>query len=195
MNVVFIHIPKTAGLYIQEALSLQLLRYSNRVKRNFKQEGIVTFGHQNYRRLLRRGIVSKEFDETAFKFAFCRNPFDRAVSHYFYARRKHPDILNPNVSFIDFTRTLVNYKATFQPQSVYIDGVDVDFIGRFENIDDDINRVAIIVGREVMEIPKRNCTEHEAYQNYYNEESVENIRTFYMEDFKRFGYNDHILYR
>ena len=62
VNAVFIHIPKAAGLYIQEALGLSLYRFPHRAKK-FNQEGMVTFGHLFYPRLLRRGIVSAAFDK------------------------------------------------------------------------------------------------------------------------------------
>ena len=58
MNSVFIHIPKTAGTFISIAFKLDRLVLPKARKR-FKQEGHVTFGHQNYNRLVRRGIISK----------------------------------------------------------------------------------------------------------------------------------------
>ena len=194
MNAVFLHIPKTAGLYIQEALSLEILRYPHRARKNFQQAGMVTFGHQPYNRLRRQGVVGEDFDKSAFKFAFCRNPFDRAVSHYFYVRRKHPERMSMDVSFIDFTRTIKKYGSTFGPQSIYIKEVDLDFVGRFERLDDDLKEVANILRRTIKPIPRRNTTKHNPYHTYYCDESEDNIRNYYRKDFDRFGYDDHILH-
>ena len=195
MNAVFIHIPKTAGLYIQAVLRLDVLRYPTRAKRLFKQTGRVTFGHLDYKKLLKRGTVSKEFDQSAFKFAFVRNPFDRAVSHFFYARKKHPDILDPAVDFLTFTRTLADYGRTFQPQYVPIDGLCMDFIGRYESLEKDLSHVARLIGVEpAWDVEKQNATNHFPYWTYYDEESEDNVRRFYSEDFRRFGYDDHLLH-
>jgi hypothetical protein len=194
MNAVFIHIPKTAGLYIQEALGLEILRYPTRAKKNFRQTGMVTFGHQKYERLRRIGVVGDDFDRSAFKFAFCRNPFDRAVSHYFYVRKKHPERMSMDVSFIDYTRTLQKYGSTFGSQSLYLGEVDLDYLGRFEQLDADLADVAGLLGREIKPTPRRNKTRHEPYHTYYCDESEENIRKYYRKDFDLFGYDDHLLH-
>lgn len=194
MNAVFIHVPKTAGLYIQEALDLEILRFPHRAKKNFKQSGVVTFGHQDYPRLLKRGVVGRAFHDSAFRFAFCRNPYDRAVSHYFYVRKKHPERMDKGVSFIDYTRTLASFGRTFQPQSVYLRGLALDFLGRFERLEADLAEVAGLLGREVKDTPKRNETKHGPYWEYYNEEAAENIRQYYREDFERFKYDDSVLH-
>ncbi len=47
---------------------------------------------------------------------------------------------------------------------------------------------------EVKKILTWNTTRHKPYRRYYNEESEENIRNFYREDFERFGYYNHILH-
>lgn len=197
VNAVFIHIPKAAGLYIQEALGLSLYRFPHRAKK-FNQEGMVTFGHLFYPKLLRRGIVSAAFDKSAFKFAFCRNPYDRAVSHYHYVRYKHPDILDPATSFLDFTRNLPMplYGKAFRPQSDWIKGVKIDTLGRFETLVEDLDAIAGYLGVDIMDIPPRNPTEHEPYQSYYCEESKRNIEHFYAIDFETFGYeyDNHLLH-
>jgi len=206
MNSVFVHIPKTAGTYLTFALGLERLILP-RQRPDFKQKGNVTFGHQDYTGLVKQGVVSKEFDETAFKYTFCRNPFDRAVSHYFYTRRRHPDILDPKVSFLDFTRNLHYYKRlprhqgriggklAFRPQYNSIAGIGMDFVGRFENFNDDLKKIAKIIGVELQPVPDKryNRTKHEHYAYYYNEESVENVQRFYAIDFERFGYDNRLL--
>ena len=188
----FIHVPKTAGLAIEKSLGLTLVRWPNRFRKHYKNNGKYSFGHMEVRKRLKSGAISKEFYESAFKFCFCRNPFDRAVSHYFYARHKHPDILLPNVSFIDFTRTLGSYGKTFQSQGYYVDGIKFDFIGRFENLKEDFNKVKEIIG-VVGELSKINSSRHTHYSEYYNDESADNVAKFYESDFQRFGYDNRLL--
>jgi len=197
MNAVFIHIPKTGGLTIERVLQLKRLRFPRRA-RQFKNEGIVTFGHIFYNRLREDGIINDEFHNNSFKFAFCRNPFDRAVSHYFYVQKAHPDILPNGISFLDYTRTIGNYyrkrKPVFEPQHIYTDKIELDFLGRFENLENDLKIVGNKLGIQVKTLPRINSTRHEPYQNYYCKESIDNIRQRYEKDFERFGYNDCLLH-
>lgn len=192
----FVHVPKTAGLSIEKSLGLTVVRTVGKFKRHYENIGHYSFGHIDVRKRLKNGEISKEFYESAFKFCFCRNPFDRAVSHYFYVIRKHPDILSPDVSFIDFTRALggVNRKRkkAFRSQKFYVFGINFDFIGRFENLEEDFNKVKEFTGISG-ELVKTNTTGHAHYSEYYNRESAENIAKFYDKDFKRFGYDNRLF--
>ena len=206
MNAVFIHIPKTAGGYIIGALGLRHLVGSKRLKESFNQAGLVNFGHQDYKRLLKSGLVSREFDESAFKFAFCRNPFDRVVSHYFWTRKRHPDILPGSIDFLDFTRMFGQKQKPnrisrrigggdwFRPQHVSIDGIKLDFIGKYENLQYDLKHIAKHLGIKTKKARQFRKTRHRSYWLYYNDESAENVRRYYRKDFDFFGYDDHLLH-
>jgi hypothetical protein len=189
LNAVFIHIPKTAGIYIQEALGLDLYRFPHRTKR-FTNKGRVTFGHQPYMGLLKKGIVSKEFDRSAFKFAICRNPYERAVSHYFYAKRKHPEIIPAGEDFLTFTERLPERRRSvkFRQQATWIENINMSFIGRFETLNKDLSIVAEQLDINIKRTPRRNEMKYDPYQTYYCETSRENIKRFYDIDFKTFGY-------
>ena len=205
-NSVFIHIPKTAGTYITVALNIESLALP-RQRGDFKQTGNVTFGHQDYAKLVGMGIISKEFDNNSFKYTFCRNPFDRAVSHFFYAKRRHPEILNRKTSFLEFTKNLHLYKRypkqvgrfggvlAFRPQCECITGVNIDFIGHLETLREDLEKISKIIGTGIKDVPvkNRNVTEHAHYSHYYDQESEENIKNFYAVDFERFGYDNRLL--
>lgn len=190
MNSVFIHIPKTGGTTIQECLGLEKFRYLHRVS-NFKQEGNVTFGHINYKRLLREGLISKSFDENSFKFAFTRNPYDRAVSIFHWHKKKNE--ISKDLSFLDFSR---NLKRTGY-QKTYVKGVKLDFLGRYENFEQDLKYVANILGIDLKEVPRLNATKHRPYYTYYCEESKYNVEEYYRRDFEHFGYeqDNNLLYR
>jgi len=191
MNALFVHIPKTAGIFVQDSLPMKHCRFPHRAKR-FNNKGVVTFGHMPPHR-----YASKDFLDSAFKFAFCRNPYDRAVSHYCYARKKHPDILDPAVSFVDWTRNLGGYKGKFRPQYTWIEHIQMDFIGYFERLDRDLKLIADILSVELRNIPPQNTTRHKPYHEFYCPESKENIESYYKRDFETFGYeyDNNILYR
>ena len=205
MNAVFIHIPRTAGRYISIALGLQRFIYRQRLKKLFNQSGLINIGHQDYGMLLKNKVIKQEFDKTSFKFTFCRNPFDRLVSHYFHCRRNHPNILPRNVSFEDFVKNLETYnvsryknrrpqKKTFRPQIKSIGGVKMDFIGRFENLSTDVQKIADILNIKIVDTKPVGATRHKPYREYYNEELEQKVREFYARDFEVFGYDNHILH-
>ena len=195
MNVMFIHVPKAAGISIEKSLGLIRARTTGRFNKLFTGKGKYSFGHIDVRKRLRSGAISQDFYRTAFKFCICRNPYDRAVSHYFYARKKHPDKFSPSVSFIDFTRTLGDYGKMFQRQTYYTDGIDFDFIGRFECIGRTYQYVSEKIG-VTAELVLDNTTAHLPYWKYYCPETRENIVRFYRKDFEFFGYDedDHFLH-
>ena len=186
-NVVYIHIPKTAGKATARALGLQRFISKGRARAGFTGEGRVTFCHLLYPELVREGIVPDTFDSTVFKFAFCRLPYDRAVSHWQYTMKRHQDRLARGTSFLSFTRQLGRIKDWI-PQHTWVDGVDLDFLGRFEQLEEDLYRVAEMISVDIPRIPLMNTTKHEHYSTYYCDESKARVEDYYAEDFKRFGY-------
>jgi len=192
MNAMFIHVPKTAGTSIEKSLGLIRARTPSKFKKLFTNEGQYSFGHVEVRKRLKNGAISRGFYRSAFKFCFCRNPYDRAVSHYFYARKRHPDKFSPSVSFLDFTRTLGDYGRLFRTQKYYVDKIVFDFIGRFERLEEDYQYVAKTIGVD-SKLIQDNRTKHKPYSDYYDYESAYHVATFYQEDFERFGYDNRLL--
>lgn len=204
-NALFIHNPKTAGSHTIKALGLQDLSLPNR-RKHFNQTGHVTFGHQDYVRLIKKGIVSKEFDSSAWKFCFCRNPYDRAVSHYFYVRKSHPDILPSDITFEEYIKSLGTFETPgrlygrvagryfFRPQIESIRGVELDFIGRFETFKEDLKWVSDILQVKLKRYKKIRATRHLPYREYYTKETANIVKKFYREDFKYFGYDNNLLH-
>lgn len=182
-DLAFIHIPKNAGLTIEATLELPKYRYYHRARDVWNNEGSASFGHLNLRHCLDSNYVSKEWWDNAFKFCFCRNPYSRAISHWRYMLRKHPDVIPHGTSFVDFTRDLQKNYYHFRPQHTWLTGVEVDFIGRVENLEEDLRKVA-----DFDELKTTNTTNHGPYWTYYCTESKERVEDFYKEDFKRFGY-------
>ena len=173
------------------------------VKYYFPQQGMVTFGHMNYPELIKSGYVSREFDQTAYKFCFSRNPYDRAVSLFFYL--KNIDRVPQSMAFLEFCRQLhdkgcediglynLNGWSQCNPQVRWIESVKIDFIGRFESLENDFNRILNDLKLQPVELPHHNITNHKHYSSYYCKESREIIQNFYQEDFQFFGYDKHSL--
>jgi hypothetical protein len=204
INAVFIWIPKTAGSSIYTILGAPPeLKKMHLVRNRFVNKGIVTFGHMDYRELVRRGYVSTRFDESAIKFAFSRNPYDRCVSLYEYLKtqkimkqKKVPG----SESFLSFCRRLknsgceniglYNVKGFSQcnPQVRWIENTRMDFIGKYESLEEDCAKIFSILGLPAARLPHLNATHHADYRSYYCSESKEIVEEFYKEDFRYFGY-------
>lgn len=203
MNSIFIHIPKTGGLTIEAALKLKSIRHRARFKNAVARDGSiignVSFGHMDYHKLLRDRDYSPYIDKSAFKYAFCRNPYDRAVSHWKYCMKKHPSIIPQDTPFLEFTRLISrpDKRKHFREQYLYVNDITIDFQGRFENFLEDLSKIADMIGVNLQSIPHENSTKHKPYFAYYCEESKQNILNFYRKDFEYFGYdiNDYLLYR
>jgi len=73
-------------------------------------------------------------------------------------------------------------------QSEYID-IDVDFIGRYENLQDDFDYVCGQLNIVSHKLPHYNkSTEHNDWESYYTDELKEIVYNFFKEDFERFDY-------
>jgi len=67
--------------------------------------------------------------------------------------------------------------------------VDLNFIGRFENLQEDFNKLCDKVGKKrlkLLEAKKLNKRPH--YSRFYDDESISIIERLYKDDIKRFNY-------
>jgi hypothetical protein len=204
-NGVFLWVPKTAGQSVYFALreaGCYRLKTPEAVRRTFPQQGLATFKHMDYGRLVELGLVSREFHESAYKFCFVRDPYDRAVSLFFFLNKKK--YVPEELDFLDFWR-LVAEKGLepvgahkllgfglCNPQVRWLEHSEPDFIGRFENIQVDFRHVVKELGVEEVELPWLNATRHDHFSAYYCEESKQIVDALFEEDFRTFGYQKEI---
>lgn len=148
-----------------------------------------------------------------FKFCFVRNPYSRVLSAYLdkiVGNQSHKgrillelghdiDALKQEVSFEEFLAVLskqtvltmdphwrVQYYQTFQ------DYIDYDFIGKFENFEEDF----VYVGKNISDkfhkyymSEKRHSTDaNTMLDEYYTNELKEIVYNIYKKDFDYFGY-------
>jgi hypothetical protein len=206
---IFIWIPKTGGTSLWNALPLQ-----HRIKiltlnevREHPAAGLYTFGHISLFLLTKRGLLRPEFVGNAFKFAFVRNPFDRAVSLFEFSKQRRT--LPPRTTFQRFCELLkerayeplglYNKRGLSQcnPQCAWIkrgDASGCDFIGRYENLQHDFNKVCEMLALEgkpprLQWLNKSNRVKSDAY---YRPMTAALIRQAYEEDFDTFKYSNKI---
>jgi hypothetical protein len=117
-----------------------------------------------------RKICRTERVEVPFTFAFLRNPWDRAVSAWFYSKRKHKDC-----SLVKWLKRHPQVHANlYQTQCsfIYAGIKTVDFLGRFENFEQDARKVLDRIGYPDLSLLHCNVTtDRQPYQEYYTPEA------------------------
>jgi hypothetical protein len=180
-SFIFIHITKTAGTSIGNAIGLPVKHHLT------AKEVIAKIGKQKW--------------NEAYKFTFVRNPWDKMVSLYEYRRRKDKTkITSRDIAFTEWVKLTIgplsdpfyyNNVKSFQPQVEWLKddagNMTIDFIGRFESINDDFEQIRQIIGTSE-ELPHLNATVRSNYRDYYTEETRQIVASWYHEDIEVFGY-------
>ena len=172
-NFLFIQIPKTATSSIHGSLA-QYMKYDySKIGRHSKYSEAAEFYPE-----------SKNY----FKFAFVRNPWDRLLSFYFFKKTDRAKIkISDDLSLKNFILTEAG--QTKFNQCSYIDGFDENsFIGRFENLQEDFNKICETIDIPKQTLPLGNATKHNHYTEYYDDETREIVEEKYAQDIDYFGY-------
>lgn len=199
--LLFVHIPKCAGVSV-----LSTLEAVTPVKRVGPHAKVADIFQPN------GALERKEY----FVFTFVRNPWDRLVSTFFYImsggrapidKRRRDTILSKyRGDFKSFVLDIENwidiqeedsiypdkYIPHFRPQYEYIydkQGQCVaDFIGRFENIDNDFKRLCDVLSLDSVFLKKTNKSKHKKYYKYYDDESQAIVAEYFARDIALFDY-------
>ena len=131
-----------------------------------------------------------------FRFAFVRNPWDRFVSCWQdKVIRRNKFLISDDEqefeSFIDYVTMNIDLEygnPHLRLQSRLIDLNHIDFLGRFETFEDDLNKVMNILGIEAT-IKKKNASKRKIdYREYYTSRTREKIADLYKKDINIFNY-------
>lgn len=190
MKIIFKHIPRTAGTSIKEILP----------------EGSFILGHDYYGQGYKHLHHHVQPYQKRFVLSFVRNPYDRAVSafHYLNTGGNNPNdviekenfIAKYNGDFNEFVRNafpMTLMQIHFMPQYSWIYRNDVslcNYVGKFENIRDDLQKLDKIINLKPTFVPHQNKSEHKHYEEYYTPETKKIIYNYYEKDFKLFGYEE-----
>ncbi len=201
-KTIFVHIPKTGGT------SISCPVYGGVLLPYLGNDDTVKGGHKSAIALEKR---FPDCFNDYYKFCFVRNPFDRLVSIYFYfldevedrkSSSKVDTPLGKMVSqfdnFSDFAMGLrkedlkeVHLSSQLNrmsKRSIFGKKILMDFVGRFEDIAEDFQKVREHLGIPHIELPKLRSTRRGPYREYYNEDSKEHIARLYKEDIEVFNY-------
>ena len=135
-------------------------------------------------------VTKQQFDEY-FKFAFVRNSWDRELSLYKYILKTPKHYYHKQcLQFVNFSEYLRKRQVLLQQYDFLSNNgeIQVDFIGRFENFQQDFNTVCDKIGIPQQQLPHRNKSKHKHYTEYYDDETREIVAQKYARDIEYFGY-------
>lgn len=207
-NFLFVHIAKTGGTSVRAALAPLRWRDPLYWPAFLCSRLSHLTGHRIASKLPRHAkvIAAKEMlphevFEKLFKFAFVRNPWDLQVSSWHHIRRERPHLLKGIEDFSTFIRWKLDPERPYQYhidtsielQSDYLKDLSgriiVDFIGRYENLQEDFNQVCRTIGIAPKQLPhKRQAKDRSDYRKYYTDEIAELVARHFKPDIEAFGY-------
>ncbi|MAM27671.1 MAG: hypothetical protein CMC13_01510 [Flavobacteriaceae bacterium] len=167
-KTIFVHIPKVAGQSIEtvflndlgltwETRSELLLR-----KKTSDEQGPLRLAHLKAKEYVSLGYIDENTFRDYYKFSFVRNPYARTISLYKYLGYSRI------ISFSAFVKKILPEKIKendffFLPQYDYLYGKEntlmVDFVGKLETIEEDIEVVFNEAGLEGATLPHVNKSE------------------------------------
>lgn len=215
-KAIFIHIPKTAGIYIRSTLDKYYGFDTFLCNREDHKEYCSTNMNLNKNKQLtfcsNKGILkyyktSKELSNILelddekwkdyYKFCFVRNPYSRIVSGWNYIQETE----NLNIDFDIYLtyKDIVSeneYSHVFLPQSANIcdenDNKFINYVGEFENLEDEFRTILQNIGFSEKEIihdtKNKNKREHGSYKKYYTQETLNMVNDIYKDDFDKLKY-------
>ncbi len=192
-KLAFVHIQKTGGSTLDRLLRAHV-------------HDMRMVGQSRHEFALRGARELPNWDEY-FRFAFVRNPWSRLVSWYSMVtkfRRSGNElwryVRDNSSNFEEFIRFCTDevkisegvYYSFAYNQLDYVTDENgallVDFIGRLENFDEDVQKVFGRFGIEVETVPHRNRSRHTHYSAFYTPELEEIVRERFKRDIDHFGY-------
>ena len=177
---VFIHINKTGGMSIEKALGLE---------------------KQHLTALEYKNLLGNRRWKKQFKFSIVRNPWDKVVSHFHHRVKTNQTGLGDNsIDFKDWVKLsygeqnpkYYDYPKFFMPQIDWLTDsqgeISVDFIGRFENLENDFQFICEKIGAEAY-LPLVNKSKRHEYHHYYDDTTKKIVEKWFEKDVDYFKYN------
>jgi len=195
LELVFIHIPKTAGSSITTALNEHAdsaEKLSPKIGKHAKAWEV-------------RFLLGEQLWQNYFSFAFVRNPWDLMVSSYHWWLQKavsmkqyhrHVQRIQKMGDFKTFIRSkygcrMINerYGNLYDWISDYKTGEKiVDYVGRVETLQEDWENICERIGIKPAVISRLNTTHRTAYREYYDKETREFVARRFHKSIELFGY-------
>jgi len=234
----FVHVPKAAGqsvesVFVQRSGLTWQTRDTLLLRPNKEPEkGPPRLAHLTASEYVGLGYMSADEFAQYFKFSFVRNPWSRLVSEYNYRRMQGIEQYQkefkrfifdsfPKESADDYTRSQDYYRHVI-PQWTFLYDENgeclVDYIGKFESLQQDFDKVCQQLVIPQTMLPHKNITEvaskgvsglknkvikhlvnalpfnhyfspvKKHYSTYYDDESLAFVADYYQKDIELFNY-------
>jgi Sulfotransferase family len=143
-----------------------------------------------------RAFVGRRRWDSYYKFSFVRNPWDTYVSGYWWRNTGKVSETFADVR-AEFKRWLLAGEGRRNFSIISIDGnVVADFVGRFENLEEDLNHAREHLGLPLLTLPNRETRLYKGqyrpkgdrYQDYYDAESIAYVAQADAPLIEHFGY-------
>jgi len=190
---IFVHIQKTGGNSVRAALGADIFD-----------------PHKHFFAAELRDMHGPAAWDASFKFSFVRNPWDRLVSWWSMIDNGRKTTTQAPNGFFDYvlaraasfeefltrcTDEIVDpdgRKQIFRNQVDYLVDRDgkpiVDYIGRFERLQQDFDEVSRRLGRPPVALARSNASRHAPYAEYYTPATADMVARHYARDIAHFGY-------
>ena len=217
-KLIFIHIPKCAGTSIEKAFDHfsnyegrggQDHRTIRMIEKPLLQKELFS-SSENLIEVLRgykiglspsvnpktkRTVTSNEFNEY-FKFTIVRNPWSRVYSWYKNILRDEIHLRNygadKDMSLNEFIKKYAGTSYPLRSQTYWLKNfkgkIDLDYIGRFEEIDETFNMLRKTLNMNDIIFPHEKRSENLDYRDAYDDESIDLVANIYKDDIDAFNY-------
>ena len=136
--------------------------------------------------------VLGERTESYFKFAFVRNPFDLVVSRYFWDKSLQRHAYNDLQLWLEEHYVQRGqWEKDLLHRYTHINGVcRLDYVGRFERLNEDFGFVCSTLGIGEIELPKKKSGLRESrhYQDHYSPAARSLVEKLFADDLRIFDY-------
>lgn len=216
---IFVHIPKVAGQSVERfflnklGLTWEQRQHLYMMKNKDPAKGTEKLSHLAASEYVGCGHISQQDFDDYFKFSFVRNPWARIVSEYRYRNyfryKSFKDfVMNkmPAPGFSDdYRHVMPQYDMLYNQDGHCL----VDFVGRFENLQQDFDKVCEHLGFEDSLLPFINSSEKKSrairrqlksilyrngeaekkhYTEFYDDETQTAVTAYYQKDIEVFKY-------
>jgi len=217
----YVHIPKTGGQSIEQFF-MNLLKLDWNADREVlllqandnPERGTEKLAHLSASEYVSDGYLPMEEFRNYFKFSFVRNPWSRILSEYryrnYFQHRSFRDfVLNklPKPGWDDqYRHVMPQYDMLYDSEGNLL----VDFVGRFESLQQDFDHVCERLDIADSRLPHRNKSDKKSRDlrrkirnilfmngenklqgmtNFYDDETRGAVAHYYRKDIEAFGYS------
>jgi hypothetical protein len=200
----FIHVPKTGGNSVQNII--REFSEDRIIKNAHDHDGFEEFEVRNDQYAFNKHSTYRDYKsqieapvfQELYKFATVRNPWDRMISFYFSPHRRiggewDRDNFIQMLKEVRPVRRFVRDRSVLERVSIRAGwgenwfarqklDQDIDFIIRFEALNEDFAQVCTRLDIPYSPLPHRNKSKRQHYSHYYDTELIELVRARFPDE-------------